>query len=355
MGDVVKTVATSAEQVFGGVTNVLSGGGQRTLDMFGNATGFNQFDPNFYGIDRSAFDPSGMETAQTERLQQRALGEGGPSPAELQLMAGLDRTRQQASGMAASQRGVSPALAARLAQQFGAQAGTQTNQQAALLRAQEQMGAEQSLAQALQSQRQGRMQREALASGQSLGEARIGGDIAESAADRQAQTFRAIGQGVASGFSEGGQVPSYQLGGAVMPQQLQAADQAFLSGFANQLGQMAAYQMPVQKQKKEQDPAGGSDLAKQLVEKFMGAGSGTPMTAGEVGASSPMPGTMVVNKGAKVVLGTAVKPGDHPANDTVPAMLSPGEIVVPRTVAKMSPQKIAEFVKAIQKQGQGNV
>lgn len=36
------------------------------------------------------------------------------------------------------------------------------------------------------------------------------------------------------------------------------------------------------------------------------------------------------------VPGEAKHPGDHPANDTVHAMLSPGEIVLPRTIAKTS-------------------
>lgn len=36
------------------------------------------------------------------------------------------------------------------------------------------------------------------------------------------------------------------------------------------------------------------------------------------------------------VPGQAKVPGDHPANDTVPAMLSPGELVIPRSMAKSS-------------------
>jgi len=35
-----------------------------------------------------------------------------------------------------------------------------------------------------------------------------------------------------------------------------------------------------------------------------------------------------------VVPGEAQVPGDHPANDTVPTMLSPGEVVIPRSVAQ---------------------
>lgn len=37
------------------------------------------------------------------------------------------------------------------------------------------------------------------------------------------------------------------------------------------------------------------------------------------------------------VPGQAQVPGDHPANDTVPTLLSPGEVVVPRTVAQNIP------------------
>jgi hypothetical protein len=41
-------------------------------------------------------------------------------------------------------------------------------------------------------------------------------------------------------------------------------------------------------------------------------------------------------KGGGYVPGQAKMPGDHPANDTVHAKLSPGEIVIPRTLAKSS-------------------
>lgn len=43
------------------------------------------------------------------------------------------------------------------------------------------------------------------------------------------------------------------------------------------------------------------------------------------------------------------KGGDHPSNDTVPAMLSPGEIVLPRSITKAddAPEKAKAFVEAI--------
>ena len=49
------------------------------------------------------------------------------------------------------------------------------------------------------------------------------------------------------------------------------------------------------------------------------------------------------------VPGRPVASGDHPANDRVPAMLSPGEIVLPRTVAQAedAPERAADFVEAV--------
>lgn len=51
-------------------------------------------------------------------------------------------------------------------------------------------------------------------------------------------------------------------------------------------------------------------------------------------------------QGGGEVPGVAKVQGDHPANDTVPAMLSPGEIVVPRSAAKSS-TKAKAFIDAV--------
>ena len=54
-----------------------------------------------------------------------------------------------------------------------------------------------------------------------------------------------------------------------------------------------------------------------------------------------------------MVPGTPKVPGDSPKNDTVPARLSPHEIVLPRTVAQApnAPQQAAQFVNAIKSGG----
>lgn len=51
------------------------------------------------------------------------------------------------------------------------------------------------------------------------------------------------------------------------------------------------------------------------------------------------------------VPGKAEVEGDHPANDKVPAMLSPGEVVIPRSVLDESDRIILDFIKKSRKGG----
>lgn len=62
-----------------------------------------------------------------------------------------------------------------------------------------------------------------------------------------------------------------------------------------------------------------------------GAAVGGPWGAAAGGVLGGIVGGMY---GGGVVPGKAQVPGDHPANDTVPTMLSPGEVVIPRSVAQ---------------------
>lgn len=77
-----------------------------------------------------------------------------------------------------------------------------------------------------------------------------------------------------------------------------------------------------------------SDLGRAL----MGMAGGGPVFA----ADGMVPGVPVVQ-------------GDSPANDTVPAALSPGEVVLPRTVAQApdAPTAAASFVEALQRRQGG--
>lgn len=94
------------------------------------------------GHDSLIFDPNeSVTTKQQKFLQNMAYFGGGPSAAQVQMNQGLGKALAQSQALARSQRGVSPALAARLAMQANAQMQTDALSNSALMRQQEQLGA----------------------------------------------------------------------------------------------------------------------------------------------------------------------------------------------------------------------
>lgn len=128
--------------------------------------------------------PYEMGAGQQEMMQMleaRARGEAGPSAAEMQLQ----RSREQniAALMAArgSQRGMAPGAAQR---QLGAQMAQETQVaagQAAQIRAQEQLAAEQTYAQTMMEERQLQMQKE-------MEQERIRAELAKEEAQREQES-----------------------------------------------------------------------------------------------------------------------------------------------------------------------
>lgn len=237
---------------------------------------------------------AGMLTAQ-------AQGQG-QSAAQQQLQAATDRTAAQAAGAIASQRGINPALAARMVLQQQAQANQQAAGQSAALRLQEQQGAQAALAQALQAQR---------------------------------------GQDIALLGTSGGLQQGQNQVAAQNHQQTQATNASVAT--ANQQAAMQAQQ--INAGVAQQNANVNSQLA-------VGAAGGLMGGAGVVATK-----LFGLSRGGEIdeaggaVPGRARVAGDHPANDTVPALLSPGEIVLPRTVAQApdAPDRAAEFVEAIKR------
>jgi hypothetical protein len=64
-------------------------------------------------------------------------------------------------------------------------------------------------------------------------------------------------------------------------------------------------------------------------------------------------GGMCMVHGGKVP-GKAPMPGDHTANDVVPARLSPGEAVIPRSVVQQNPQQVHQLLAQSQQQPEGH-
>lgn len=211
-------------------------------------------------------------------LQQQAAGTGGPSPAQQMLSQALAQNQAQAAGTIGSQRGINPALAARMAMNQQANMGQQAAGQGALLRSQEQLGAQGMLGQALQGQRQ-----------QDLGQ---------------------YGQ----------------------------AGQMYMQG--NQLNQLTGAQNAGFNLGAQQINAGVTNQNAQNQQGLLGG------IIGGVGAA--------LGHGATKAYGGPV---DSPKNDVVPAMLSPGEVVLPVSVAQAedAPERAAAFVRALHRSGGGAV
>lgn len=239
MGGIGKTL----RQTFGNTGGELLGAS--IFEWTGKAIGADKTE-----VDQSKFAPTQDEAGFTQQLARIAAGEG-KTASELQQEQGLQRAAAQAQSMAASQRGISPALAARLASQGLGELQQDVIGQSAINRLRENEAARNLLAQTYASQRGSRIEG-----------AKTEFESGEASAGRAGKFLQTLG---------GGLMP--HAGGA--------------GGAA----------------------AGGAAAAK-----------------------------------AKMAYGGAI---DNPENDTVPAMLSPGEIVVPKSVVKMGPQASAQFVQAL--------
>lgn len=112
-----------------------------------------------------AFGAGDQQQALADALRAQAEGTAGPSLAQMQLQQATDRTGKQAAGMIGAQRGLSAGTAARLASNAAAGANQEAAGQAAMLRAQEQLAAQNALAAQIQAMRGGDIQQQQAAQG----------------------------------------------------------------------------------------------------------------------------------------------------------------------------------------------
>ena len=226
-------------------------------------------------------------------LQRQQAGDFGPggSLAQKILEQGLGQNIAGVRSQLASQRGLSPALAARYAAQQTAQLGGQTAQQAGILGLQQQLGAQQLL---------GQLTGQAATLGSKgadvLGQMR-GQDIAQATATSDAALKRL---GILASSDTG-------------IRQLQA--QTGMSENEIRMKIKAANQAAA---------AGDRQMAASILGGVLGGAS-------QGAAAVATKGLMAYDGGR--IKGEAPVAGDHPKNDIVPANLSPGEIVIPRSAA----------------------
>lgn len=243
--------------------------------------------------------------SQQQNLAQTLLAQSqgqGPNPALQALQNQTGQNIQQQTAMMAGQRGASanPALLARQAAMQGANIQQQSVGQAALMQAQQQLQAQQLL-----------QQQQSTMAGQAL----------------QGQGIYMGGQNVANQINAG-------VAGANQAQRAKVYGQLLQAG-GSAMGGMGG---------------GGAGA--------MGGGGGQMATGGPMAPGAMAPGMMVASQGGQVP-GQPQVFGDSEANDTQPALLSPGEIVIPRTIAEHpnAPELAKSFVQhlMLQQRGYGGV
>jgi hypothetical protein len=258
--------------------------------------------------------PMSQEQLRIAQEQQRladalrAQAEGrAPSLAQMQFQRALEGSQAAIQSQLASARGLSPAQAQRIAARQQAALGANAAGQSAEMRLREQIAAQAALANLLAQSRQG-----ALGGYQTAAElnARERGLRAEIASGIQTRDF-GRSQNLTSAILNS--IP------AVGPLIASIVDSTTKKSNATSPGVEGFDTLPYQ----GEDPNAGLGIPSVVSPENLARGAEVP--------------------------GKAKYRGDTRSNDTVPAMLSPGEIVLPRSVAQSpnAPDKAKQFVEAI--------
>lgn len=354
------------------------------------------------GLNQNQANVFNQQQALSRQLQGQAQGRG-PNPAQSMLAQNTGQNIQQQAALMGSARGAqsNPGLVTRQAGQVGGNIQQQAVGQAATMRAQQQLSAQQQLAaqqgqmanlatagvgqqqtglsqlgqqnlayqqmlqNALTAQNQQQIQAQ-------LGQGQIQGNLAAIGKQNQAGAVGGIlnGLGGMLSLARGGVVQNFDGGGAV---QLGPAQGAFVGAAQSQTptsieeqtaanqpksllgqsesGKTADDLIPFQPTQSGSNAIyqGMSNISNNLFGKGMkdqikGMMSGGSGSGGNGGQGAGLLMALLSSGGA--VQGKAKVSGDSKTNDTVPAMLSPGEIVIPRSHAG-DPDKIASFLNGL--------
>lgn len=335
-------------------------------DLFGSK---NKTNAQGFDITQSPTYNSALQTTQNQNALSNMLfnqlSGNGPSVAGQQMQQGLAQANNLLAGNLSQARGLSPALAARLSTQGAAQNAQNIIGQQGIAKAQEQLNAGSNLASNLAGEQSGNI---GLINSQvqnSLGAQGINAQAAQQNAGfgqgLLGGTIGGIGAGLSklTGFADGGEVeePAHQ-----------SKTSAFMKALQSSMS--APYQNPVI-QAQQAGMAGGAGIG-----NFLGGGlnkafapgpklpgsmaiAGSPEAGMDImgGVPQAAPQMMgyqpsLMDSGGQVP-GVAEREGDSLENDKVPTMLSPGEVVVPRSKVQEGPEAAKDFVEAVKKKHSG--
>ena len=263
----------------------------------------------------------GQQQSLADALLARSQGRGGPSLAELQLGQTLDTNRRDvARRLAGAGRGINPALAQRLLMQEQARLNQTAAGQSAILRAQEQLAAQTALGNQLAQMRGAETSMFGTAGQLGLGQAKSQAELAEAQKARDLQ---------------------------VAIENQRAAQAA--AGQAQAQGQFEA-NADIRRAEATSNAAVETAKAIDEANKNNPATQPTPSTPTPPAAKAHGGYVRKYAEGGKVkaAMGALTKM-DNEKNDVVPAMLSPGEIVLPRSIVNSpnAPVAAAKFVEAL--------
>lgn len=279
----------------------------------------------------------GQQQGLAQQLLAQSQGQG-PNPALAQLNQATGQNVAQQGALAASQRGAgaNPALIARQAAQAGAGAQQQAVGQAATLQAQQQLAAQQQLGQQQANMANQQLQGQSIIQGAQAAQntANVNAQLGAGSINSQNQNavtgglLGAGGSALAALLNKGGEVKTMADGGSV-----------------NDSIGIAQYDTPAAP-KTDAGAASTSGGMAGIGRVLAGLSQGGKVNFGQMLAGGNVPGKAEIK-------------GDSKKNDVVPTLLSPGEIVLPRSVTQ-SPNmeaKAVEFLKhlRVQKKGYGGV
>lgn len=332
------------------------------------------------------------QTAQTQNLNnQNSLGQalllrangGGPSAAGDMLTAAQGSNAAQAAANFSGNRSINPGLAARIAAQVQGNSNQTSANQAAQLRAQQQIAATgqlQSLyGQEGQQNLQGEgiyQQAEANQNNATNGANSIAAGVSQNNANNAQAASSGLVNGVASAgamaLNKGGMVQRLASGGPVINMNPTGANDPQKQFGLNVTpgvwsggdGLSSLGQALFQHFKNQSTPLAKPEIGDQFKTAAPTLGVNTAMPAAPMpdpygslnvpSANLTMPemkskgGSIDMRTGGGIPGKAAVK-GDSPKNDTVPVMASPQEIMLPRSVttAKDAPEEAKRFVQAL--------
>lgn len=327
------------------------------------------FAPQIQAMQGRQNDVYGQQQQLAQQLLQQTQGLG-PNPVQQALAQQTGQNVSQQAALMASQRGagMNPALLARQAAMQGANIQQQGVGQAATLGAQQQLAAQQALAGQQQNMAGNALQGESIQQGAAASQnsAALGGqNINANVAAQNAQQMGGIFGKVLGGasavlgklpFAHGGEVPKYAIGGPVGYDMVAGPSLTGYQQFKNAFDpKQAAPAQPVATATDPslEDQSGGLITQQAQMDEMNQSGLPLylpPQQPMSMGMQAPgMMQPMMATGGP--IPGQAEVRGDSEKNDVVPALLSPGEVVLPRSVTQSAnpAQKAAEFIAHLQK------